>query len=108
MDPIVSSLISGLFGAVAAAIPVWAIARKQPSKGVQDTVALGGAYGGIITHLQKELARLSKELEDAREETQRAWDRVGELKREADNLQRRVLWLEGEVKRLGGDPWMGG
>lgn len=108
MDPVLSSLISGLFGAVAAAIPVYAIARRQPSRSVADQVALGGAYGGIIKHLQTELTRISRELNEARDETERAWDRVGELTREADNLQSRVMWLESEVKRLGGDPWVGG
>lgn len=102
MDAVWSALIAGVAGVVAGALPVWAVARRQPSRGVQDTVAIGGAYGGIIEHLQSELSRLSGELDDARRVAGESRKRVEELEAEAAALRGRVAWLEAEVQRLGG------
>lgn len=104
MEPILSSLIAGLFGAVAAAIPVWAIARRQPSRHVQDSVAIVGVSGELVAHLSDEIERLSREAREAKKSAELAWDRVSELSRQAATLQVRVMRLEEQVKDLGGDP----
>ncbi len=104
MDPVLSSLISGLFGAVAAAIPVYAIARRQPSRHVQDTVSIVGASGELVEHLRDEVERLSGAAAEAKRNADKAWDKVSELSRQAVTLQMRVIRLEQAVRNLGGDP----
>lgn len=104
MEPVVSELVAGLFGAVAAAIPVWAIARRQPSRHVQDTASIVGVSGELVKHLSDEVERLSREAKDAKSSAERAWNRVSELSRQAATLQVRVVRLEETVRALGGDP----
>lgn len=97
MEPVVSSLIAGLFGAVAAAIPVWAIARRQPSRRVADTVSIIDVSGEIIEHLREEVKDLRAEVASARQ-------RADDSKVVADELRRRVNHLEQAVRLLGGNP----
>lgn len=104
MGPVYSALIAGLFGAVAAAIPVWVVARRQPSRHVQDSVAIVGASSELMEYLRDEVDRLSKDAWEAKESADRAWDRVSELSRQAATLQVRVILLEQAVRELGGDP----
>lgn len=104
MNPLASELLAGLFGAVSAAIPVWAIARRQPSRTVQDSVALVGVSRQIIDHLSSEVKRLETAVAAAEREAATATAKARDLEREANALRDRVSQLEQAVRLLGGDP----
>lgn len=104
MEPVVSSLIAGLFGAVAAAIPVWAIARRQPSRRVADTVSIIDVSSEIIEHLRQEVRDLRAEVATARRDADESKAKVGLLTETGDELRRRVNHLEQAVRLLGGNP----
>lgn len=104
MSPFASELLAGLFGALTAAIPVWAIARRQPSRTVQDSVALVGVSRQIIDHLTAEVARLEGAVSAAELEAAAATAKARDLEQEANALRDRVTDLERAVRLLGGDP----
>lgn len=104
MNPLASELVAGLFGAAAAAIPVWAIARRQPSRRVQDTVAIVDASGEVIEHLRQEMRDLRQEVAQARREADESKAKVAIVTEQADLLRRRVSHLEQAVRSLGGNP----
>lgn len=104
MTNLASEFVAGLFGALAAAIPVWAIARQRPSRTVRDSVAIVDASGQIIDHLSTEVSRLQLEVAKVRREADEWKTQVHKLERESQALLRRVAQLESAVRVLGGDP----
>lgn len=104
MTPILSALIAGLFGAVAAAIPVWAVTRRQPSRAVMDVMTIVDASGVVIAQLSEQVRRLEEDVSTAKKKAETAHSDAEKLRKEANRLRDRVADLEAAVRVLGGDP----